>query len=265
MRALVLALLGTLACGVPVDVAELVTAIPDPAGLHTPAKVTYPPDDGTAHPLVIALHGYNHSSVDVLDRLGLASARTWAIVVTPDGLHDSTHAEYWNASPACCDHDHRGNDDVAYVQALIDAVPAPEVYVIGQSNGGFLAETVACELAAVTAAIDVAGSSPPSCSRSPSLLRTHGTRDETIAYTGGQMVGLEPYAAAEVVTLQGCSGLGAFGPKIDYDLAINGTESQVAAGVGCDVTFVRMTATHHAPRFGPRWDADATAWLRARM
>lgn len=249
---------------------DMPAKLPDPGGLHADAAVSYPSGSPppAGWPLLIAAHGYNHTSSDVLARIGMPNAANWAVVVTPNGIHDSTGAQFWNATPACCDRDGLAPDDIGYVAALIaeaqDGYPIDpgQVLVVGQSNGGFLAEAVACALPEVTSAVDVSGASPSSCARAPRLLRVHGTADSTVLYGGGQMTGLQPYTGAEDLSRQGCQGLGAFGAThADLDLAIDGPEATVAAGVGCDVELVKLQGSHHAPRFSTTWEDASRRWL----
>jgi len=244
----------------------------DPSSIHHAAPIAYPSGEAphSGWPLVIALHGYNHTGSDALTQVGMPDAPSWAVTVTPTGMFDSTGAPFWNASPACCDRDHLAPDDIAYIGTLIDEaqVGAPidpaAIYIVGQSNGGFLAESVACSNSDVIAAIDVSGAVPPTCAHAPALLRAHGTDDPTIAYVGGQMTGLAPYVGAEDVQTVGCQALGAFGSDhYDYDLAINGMESQVALGVGCATEVVRMYGSKHQPRLSTAWEGFARAWLGA--
>ena len=66
---------------------------------------------------------------------------------------------FWNATDACCDFGNTGVDDVGYLRGVIEeiarrfAVDRKRVYLIGHSNGGFMAYRMACESADLIAGI----------------------------------------------------------------------------------------------------------------
>jgi polyhydroxybutyrate depolymerase len=148
------------------------------------------------YPLVVVLHGYGASGFvqEAYFGLGVLPMTDQAFVVAPNGLVDSTGNQFWNADPACCDFDHKNPDDVGYIGGLIDDIIATwpvdpfGVYVIGHSNGGYMAYRMACERADVITNIVVlaggAASDPTTCH--PHLpvgvLHMHGTADTTVPY-----------------------------------------------------------------------------------
>lgn len=74
---------------------------------------------------------------------------------------------FWNASDACCDFYHTGTDASGYLHQLLETVKSrypvdpDRVYLIGHSNGAFIAYRMACEHAAdVTAIVSLAGAAP---------------------------------------------------------------------------------------------------------
>lgn len=122
------------------------------------------------------------------------------IAVYPAGTGALGRVLTWNAG-ACCAYAQRNNiDDVGFAAAVLDAVKrewsvdAQRIYVTGASNGGMMAQRVACELAdRITAVVSVAGPLvAPSCSpkRPVPLLEIHGTADENVPYGGGTGSGL---------------------------------------------------------------------------
>lgn len=66
---------------------------------------------------------------------------------------------FWNATNSCCDLFHSGVDDSAYIASIIAdvkstvAVDPKRIFVVGHSNGGFMAYRMACNHAGDIAAI----------------------------------------------------------------------------------------------------------------
>lgn len=160
-------------------------------------------DPAVPMPLVVLLHSYGITGVQIDDYLGFrafAQANGF-ITAHPEGTVDASGQPFWNASNACCDFDGTDVDDSAFVRAVVDDAMATanvdpaRVYVMGHSNGGFMAQRMACDHADVLAAvISLAGASTlqaDACQPSGpvALLEVHGTSDETIAYNGGSVGG----------------------------------------------------------------------------
>jgi polyhydroxybutyrate depolymerase len=145
-------------------------------------------------PLVIALHGYTVSAtwMEETTHFDALAERAGFVVVYPQGTGNS-----WNAGTCC---GNNNNDDVGFIKALIDKVvrtahiDPKRVYATGMSNGGFMAQRLACELSAqITAVASVSGSLvTASCapSRAISVLEIHGTEDQTVPYQGGSIAGI---------------------------------------------------------------------------
>src|SRR4051794_37148555 len=114
-----------------------------PVDLKVPATLT----PGKDYPLVVVLHGYGVNGFVQSAFFGTTTlpANDQALVLAPEGTVDSTGNQFWNADPACCDFGHTNVDDVAYIGGLIDdvmdawPVDPKQVYVIGHSNGGYMA------------------------------------------------------------------------------------------------------------------------------
>jgi polyhydroxybutyrate depolymerase len=216
----VLALLA--ACGSPAPAVSppAVPAGPQPAGpdavridvdgrpffLHVPTS--YRP--GTAVPLVVVLHGYTSSGAQTESyfRLIPQSDARGFLYAMPDGQTDRGGARYWNATDACCDFYRGGVDDSAYLSHLISAVrryySVDRVFLVGHSNGAFMAIRMACEHAdQITAIVGLNGAmwndrSRCHPSRPVSFLDIRSTADETIHYGGGLNGGDRvPYPSAE--------------------------------------------------------------------
>ena len=146
-------------------------------------------------PLVIVLHGSGGSGrgMERLTGFSAVANREGFAVVYPDGLWRN-----WN--------DGRGRiafprtDDAGFLIALIDRltnagiVDPHRVYVAGISNGGMMAQRLACEAPDKVAAVaSVAATLPeriaPDCKplRPVSMLFIHGTKDPLVPYTGGEI------------------------------------------------------------------------------
>src|SRR5581483_1454207 len=155
-------------------------------------------------PLIVLLHGYGASGRDQATYFGLDSqaAKRNFLLAKPDGTRegDGSGRRYWNAFfPDCCA-SAAGSppvDDVAFLMALVrDAesaypVDPDRVYLMGHSNGAFMAYRMACDhadtfagLVAVAGAVDPDHCSP---SRPVSIAAVHGTGDRVIEIGGGQL------------------------------------------------------------------------------
>jgi polyhydroxybutyrate depolymerase len=162
--------------------------------LHVPAGY-----DGEPTPLVVNMHGFlsNHlEQVKLTGMSALADERGF-IVVYPSG---GGEPPAWNAGD-CCEYIDRERDDVAFFEALVDAigevacVDQARIYATGYSNGGFLSHRIACELservAAIATVAGVLGVPPEDChpARAVPVLQIHGEADPTVPYAGGSPMG----------------------------------------------------------------------------
>jgi polyhydroxybutyrate depolymerase len=193
-----------------------------PYQLHRPQAVAA----GTRLPLFIYLHGLGASGRRLLSALDLApfADTKQVFIVAPDGTVDSQGRRFWNASGACCDFDGSGVDDVAYLTALINdlrtrqPVDPKRIFVVGYSNGGFMAHRLACELSdhlAGIASFSGAAYDDSKCAatRPVTILQVHGDADRTVRYGGGHVLSLtdlpaHPSAPASVAgwaARNGCS------------------------------------------------------------
>ena len=202
--------------------------------------------DGTRPlPLVLFLHGYGATGGIMDDYVGLAAfaEANEFFYATPDGTVDGDGSQFWNATTACCDFQGRDVDDAAFLRGVIDGAFAQanidprRVFVIGHSNGGFMAQRLACDHADVVAAVvslagaaDSTGACDPS--EGVSVLQVHGTNDETIAYGGGGFGAVRYPGAIDTVelwaSLNGCALLGIDDPaRIDIDANLAGEETTI--------------------------------------
>ncbi|HEY1955611.1 MAG TPA: alpha/beta fold hydrolase [Polyangiaceae bacterium] len=241
---------------------------------------------GAAMPLVVLLHGYGSSGANHDTYFGLSALtkKRGVLLAIPDGTRDHKGLLFWNATDACCDFDQLPIDDVAYLDALVTDVerrahvdPA-RIYVIGHSNGAFMAHAWACEpgsrVAAIVALAGVPWNDAAKCeNRGVSVLQVHGDADRVIAFEGGRSFGNgNPYPSADATVAawaarDGCSGpLRAIGSPVDFDGAVPGaetSESRYTCPIGLDVELWRMHGSGHVPRFDARFAGAALDFLLA--
>jgi len=209
---------------------------------------------GEPRSLLVLLHAYSGDAPDADALFGLhATADEENIVLlAPNGIADRRGNRFWNASPACCDLDRTGVDDLTYLTGLIrDVVRRFEVdpkriHVLGVSNGGFMALRLACDASELIAGVATyAGSeaqSGPECSpTSPvAVLHMHGTADTVVPYLGGPVaVGGGLVTSSVVMTERwakrnGCADV-PNGSKVmlDLDPDVAGAETSVTSYSSC--------------------------------
>jgi polyhydroxybutyrate depolymerase len=251
---------------------------------HFKLPAGYDPSQPT--PLVILLHGYGVSGIiqEGYFRLSSIIDDKKFLYAYPDGLIDSQMNRYWNADDACCDFGHTGVDDVAYINAIIDDVQAKynvdpkRIFLIGHSNGAFLAHRLACDAPRVAAIVSLAGAVWQDAARcqpsSPvAVLQVHGDADQTISYNGGSTGasgGTYPSAHQTVATWadkDGCTpGLVDTGMTLDVDAALAGEETKVERYAGCRggaVELWTMRGGGHMPNFQESWPSLIYGFLSA--
>lgn len=222
-----------------------------------PYKLGVPPglDASKPAPLVLFLHGYGATGRVFESALGVGSVAQSRkfIYAIPDGTLDSHKMRFWNASDACCDFDAKHIDDVAYLRAVLaDAaskqrIDPKRVFVVGFSNGGFMAHRLACELPDTVAGIaSVAGAAwkdPSKCkATSPvTVLQIHGDADPIVRYDGGHVLDklqmqVHPTARETVggwATRDRCGATLLPGNTIDLEDKLDGAETVKAHYDGC--------------------------------
>ncbi len=262
-------------------VTMMIAARPYPS--HIPS--TY--DGSRALPLVVLLHGYGASGslqAAYLGLTGLSESRNF-LLAYPDGTLNAQSQRFWNATNACCDFARQNIDDVAYVTAIIDDMSARyrvdprRIFIVGHSNGGFMAHRMACERAdRIAAIVSLAGAQSTDASRCTpsepvSVLQIHGLTDPTILYRGGSLGGtaatMYPSARDTVATwgrLNRCGDFADTGMTFDYVTTAPGNETHVGrhgACMGGAAELWSMDATGHIPAFTPAWGEAVIDWLEA--
>ncbi len=181
-----------------------------PVEVHTPPglSATKPA------PLLILLHGYGATGAvqDAYLKLTPVADEHGMLYVHPDGTLNPLDKRYWNATDACCG-PQSTVDDSAYITAIIADVKSrytvdpKRVFIIGHSNGGFMAFRMACdhadEIAAIVSFEAATWADPSKCtpSEAVSVLAIHGTGDQTIKYDGDSIGGAAyPSATTTVQT-----------------------------------------------------------------
>lgn len=155
-------------------------------------------------PLVIVLHGFKANAWIQNWYFGLSRyvRKKHFHLVALEGTKNSDGDRFWNASSSCCNLERSGVDDVAYISNVIKKIkqdlPVSRVYIVGHSNGGFMAYRMLCEDSSVDGILSLAGvDSDRPCRRDPSLKTTiihvHGHQDDVISDQGGKFKNLEPY------------------------------------------------------------------------
>jgi polyhydroxybutyrate depolymerase len=148
----------------------------------------------TARPLILNLHGYTSTAQaqQLYSNFEPIADTANFLMVYPQGTMYMGQP-YWNAglNPG-------GVDDVQFLSELIDTISAGynidanSVYSCGMSNGGYMSQSLACELNNKVAAIaSVTGSmftsQHASCfpTRPVPVMQISGTSDGTVNYNGG--------------------------------------------------------------------------------
>ena len=253
-------------------------------GGDRPAQLQLPANRGDeAIPLVLSLHGYGADAEGQEQFFGLSERVTdyGFALITPQGTTDDRGNRFWNATDGCCNFHNSDVDDHAWLSSLVaearDLVDVSGVYVVGFSNGGFMAYRLACDgLDGLVAIASLAGSSfgdPDRCAdASPiSVLQVHGDADQNIPYQGT----LEydgGYPGAEELVNRWTQRAGcdvdsvAVLPSIDLEANIDGDESTVQrTREGCDsgitIELWTIQGADHFPWFRSDWPDRLLNWL----
>jgi polyhydroxybutyrate depolymerase len=239
------------ALGKPTDPADPGTAFDPPAELHLPTTLGV----GERVPLLMVLHGFGVSSSLLIAKAGLnqvADLKKFAYLA-PEGARDSLGRPFWNAGPSCCDLEHRAPDDVKRLRDLLDfslkssAIDPKRVFLIGYSNGAFMAQRLACDVSdRLAGVISVAGAAsgpevPCTPSTPLSFLEIHGDADPVVHYEGGVVfdrTDLPPHPSALETAKTwaqrlGCSGTPQNTGNLDLEPHITGNETDVQRFAGC--------------------------------
>ncbi len=266
---------------------------PRPVNVYVPSGY----NGQTNMPLVILLHFYTGtgaSQENYMQFRSLAEARGF-LYCYPDGTIDRAGNHFWNATGGCCDSWSTGVDDAGYLRALIEeigrqfAVDHKRIYLIGHSNGGFLAYRMACQSADLIAGIaSLAGMTflnPSDCAPSEpvNILHIHGTADEIVPYAGGAFTTVGqvishtanmPAFPGVLQTLQLWAGYNTAsnptsdtGATLDLDSGVPGLDTVVTryanAPSGGNVELWTINGGVHIPMLSPQFSSLVVDWLLA--
>ena len=213
---------------------------------------------GERLPLLLYLHGLGGSGSEALSspELRALAQRHRMVLVAPDGYLDREGRRFWNAGGACCNFDGKAVNDVARLEALIyhwtqrPEIDPARVYLLGFSNGGFMAHRLACymddRLAAIVS-IGGAGRSPEEACAPVStiaVLEIHGDADPIVRYGGGHVLdnrAADPHPSApetfhDWAERLGCLTQTGAKPKttaVDLDPRLPGAETKVESFADC--------------------------------
>ena len=144
-------------------------------------------------------------------------------------------------------------------------VDSKRIYIVGHSNGGFMAHHTACthpdQIAAIVSFSGATFKDQSSCKplQPISILQIWGTSDERILYKGGALVNPYPGASETIsdwARLDKCSSKPlSLAKEIDIDRNIPGAETKVSFYLHCvDRTVVELWSIHgalHVPALLP--------------
>ncbi len=241
----------------------------------------------SAWPLIVLLHTYGRTGEIQEEYMGLGDlADSYGfIMVAPDGTPSSagTNPLFWNASAACCNFDGKELDDSSYLANLIDEVKSgyridpKRVYIIGHSNGAFMAHRMAHDHSAgIAAIVSPAGADQtverPTPSDPVHVLQIHGDADTTIAYDGGEINDVAYPSARQSVERwagrNGCATTGIDVGRLDLDRSVAGMESTVTRyTTGCkpggSTELWTIGGGAHIPELSQHFTKLVVEWLLA--
>ncbi len=149
-------------------------------------------------PLILNLHGYTNTPRGqhiVMPFKSLVDKKKF-ILINPAGIRDDKGNTYWTAENCCgtVKNPNDRRDDVAYLNSIIDAllvkypIAIDKIFIAGHSNGGFMANKLACHPnSRISGIINYAGagySRPENCKvpKPIKVLHIHGNLDTVIRY-----------------------------------------------------------------------------------
>jgi polyhydroxybutyrate depolymerase len=219
-----------------------------PVELRVPAGY----DASKPAPLLLVLHGYGSGGVvnDIYMHMTSIADAMGFFYVAPDGTVDKSGKRFWNANDGCCDFDNTAIDDDAYLTSLVKeiqgayAIDPKRIFVMGHSNGGYMANRLACDHADLFAAVaSWAGanwSDPARCKPSGPIgyLQIHGTKDSSVPFGATGDAGLAYPGAAGTVAIwaqkNACaSAVAPTGEMLRIDADSAGPDTKVARGGNC--------------------------------
>jgi poly(3-hydroxybutyrate) depolymerase/peptidoglycan/LPS O-acetylase OafA/YrhL len=163
----------------------------------TPAKKTLP----ASAPIIVALSGLNSTQDQEIGRDGLTP---YAVAGDAEVVYPLAYRESWNAIGCCSWAAQAAVNDVGFIQALVKRIdPGHErpVYLMGYSNGGRLAYTLACQDPLLFDGTAVVKADPmPWCDISvpQKILQVASTDDTDVPWYTGEKGNFRETPAAQV-------------------------------------------------------------------
>ena len=252
-----------------------------------PVSITVPKeyDKEKPVPLVVLLHGYTSSGQgqDRYMKFGALAHTYGYLFIAPNGTKEKSRAghRFWNATNACCDFYKSEVDDSKYLRDLIGAagknysVDPNRIYLIGHSNGGFMAHRMAMDHPDLIAGIAALNGAAPMNLAGPkpkcpvSILHIHGTKDELNRYEGGGDINGFPYPGAEETVKKWAEFYGAptkptaAGKKLDLDKKLDGNETTITQYGNGGIELWTINDGGHVPTFNESFNKLVIAWLLA--
>ena len=253
-----------------------------------PLTVPVDYDASTPAPLIVLLHGYGANAgagQDAYMKFSLLANDYGFLFIAPNGQKETqgNKAWFWNASDACCNFQGSQVSDVDYLMAVINNIKSQynvdgnRVYLIGHSNGGFMAYRTAFENSQEIAAVaSLTGAGTTVASPAPlnpvHILHIHGTDDNAIAYEGGDLRGNSYPSAVETVERRagynGCDIDGSEVAQLDLDRNLPGLDSIVvrydnSCRAGGSAELWTITDGAHIPALSDSFSTTVVEWLMA--
>ena len=243
--------------------------------------------DDSAAPLIVLLHTYGRTGAVQDEYMSLSALADdyGFIMVAPDGTPSEAdnNPRYWNASAACCVWEDTELDDSGYIASIIDMIKKEyridpkRVYILGHSNGGFMAHRLAHDHSGTIAAIaSIAGPDQsverPTPPNPVHVLHIHGDADSAIAYEGGEIRGAVYPGARQSVenwaARNECAGGGSEAGTLDLDGTLSGMESTVTRYTnGCksggSAELWTISGGAHIPELSDHFTRLVVEWLLA--
>lgn len=227
---------------------------------RTKAKVYLPLqyDAKKSWPVIMLLHGFG-GTIDIQDNyltMRFRVSKKGFILVIPEGTptpngiktpegEDLSGKPFWNATDFCCDFGKTGVDDVTYLSRLLDEVKSrysvdeKRVSLFGHSNGGFMANRLACEIGdKLNGMASLAGGSfkDGKLCRAPTpnkFLQIHALDDDRIPYTTHPEFAGGRETIDQWLTRNRCNAQSKKKNDVDYVFLIPGADTQEETWTNC--------------------------------
>lgn len=243
-------------------------------------------------PLLIMLHGFTSAedprgNMEAEMHVLPEAAKRGIYVAQPLGTKDPVLGNWsWNATDSCCGWNTKAND-IGYLHAMVSEIESKydidpkRIFVFGHSNGGFMANRLACDTAGRFAGIvSLAGApwkDPELCKPSAAIamLHVHGDADATVLYDGGppyNIAALAPAPGAVELTAMWaaknrCGATPSAAEPIDVVEDLAGAETHKSVYSGCEANGATELWTIeggvHSPDFNASWSAAILDFLMA--